>query len=153
MSEPKPLKMLMMHGYHQSAASYRVKVGGIRKKIKKRCEYIWFDAPHPVPDSEDFGWWFSHPGKYDAIAYTDFDEGFDASIEYMAKVFKEQGPFDGILSFSQGACLAAILCCLKEKGDERFQGFDFAIIGAGYKSRQSQHAKYYEVIKTQQDKF
>lgn len=61
-------------------------------------------------------------------------------------MFKEQGPFDGILSFSQGACLGGILSILKERGDERFINFNFAIIAAGYRSRTIQHAGFYDEV-------
>ena len=64
----------------------------------------------------------------------------------MAKVFAEQGPFDGILSFSQGACLGAILCQLKQRGDKRFQNFNFAILAAGYRSRTEQHQKFFSSV-------
>ena len=61
-------------------------------------------------------------------------------------MFEEQGPFDGILSFSQGACLGAIICILKERGDQRFANFNFAILGAGYRSRTVQHEKFYNKV-------
>jgi hypothetical protein len=50
------------------------------------------------------------------------------------------------LAFSQGACLAGVLCRLKQGGDERFLNFNFAIIGAGYKSRIQQHAAFYDKV-------
>lgn len=31
------------------------------------------------------------------------------------RIFKEQGPFDGILGFSQGAAFVAILCSMQQK--------------------------------------
>ena len=145
MAEKKPLKMLCLHGYRQSGQGFRTKTGAIRKVIKKRCEYVWIDAPHKIPDSEDLGWWFSQGQSYDACATTKEDNGFGDSLDSVAKVFEEQGPFDGILSFSQGACFAAILCCLKEKGDARFQNFNFAIIAAGYRSRTEQHQQFFKV--------
>ena len=139
------MKMLCLHGYRQSGQGFRTKTGAIRKVIKKRCEYVWVDAPHKIPDSEDLGWWFSQGQTYDACASTKEDNGFGESLDSIAKVFSEEGPFDGILSFSQGACFAAILCCLKESGDARFQNFNFAIIGAGYRSRTEQHQQFFKV--------
>jgi hypothetical protein len=66
MAEKKPMKMLCLHGYRQSGQGFRTKTGAIRKVIKKRCEYVWVDAPHKIPDSEDLGWWFSQGQTYDA---------------------------------------------------------------------------------------
>ena len=145
MSGPAPLKLLCLHGYRQSGAGFRTKTGGLRKHLKKRCEYTFIDAPHTIPDSEDLGWWFSKADSYDATEKTSEDNGFDQTIDFLAKVFEEQGPFDGILSFSQGACLGAILCILKQQGDARFANFNFAIIAAGYRSRTEQHQHFYKV--------
>lgn len=63
---------------------------------------------------------------------------------------KPQGPIDGVLAFSQGACLTAMLCRLltddslgvyKQKYDAI--KFRFAILVAGFKSGQTQHAKFF----------
>ena len=62
------------------------------------------------------------------------DLGFEETLNSVASEIKTQGPFDGILSFSQGACLASVICMLKAKGDDRFQDFGFAIIAAGYRN-------------------
>lgn len=41
-------------------------------------------------------------------------EGWDASVTYLKTLCREQGPFDGVLGFSQGASLAAILAASLE---------------------------------------
>ena len=86
-------------------------------------------------DTEDRGWWFSQSEKtYDATEVSAVDLGFEETLNSVASEIKTQGPFDGILSFSQGACLASVICMLKAKGDDRFQDFGFAIIAAGYRN-------------------
>ena len=88
-----------------------------------------------ILDTEDRGWWFSQSEKtYDATEVSAIDVGFEETLNSVASELKTQGPFDGILSFSQGACLASVICMLKAKGDERFQDFGFAIIAAGYRN-------------------
>lgn len=57
---------------------------------------------------------------------------------------KEHGPFDGILGFSQGAALVAILCALQEQKLEADFNFRFAILVAGFRSACSQHQRFYE---------
>jgi len=47
------------------------------------------------------------------------------------------------LSFSQGACLGAIVTILQAAGDKRFENLKFAILAAGYKSRTEQHQQLY----------
>ena len=41
-------------------------------------------------------------------------EGLDKSLDAIAEVIREEGPFDGIIGFSQGAALAAIVAALLE---------------------------------------
>ena len=147
----RPLKILCLHGYRQSGEQFRTKTGGFRKLFKKKCEYVFIDAPHFIPgpiirspvqyiqpiflETEDRGWWFSQSEKtYDATEVSAVDLGFEETLNSVASEIKTQGPFDGILSFSQGACLASVICMLKAKGDQRFQDFGFAIIAAGYRN-------------------
>lgn len=66
---------------------------------------------------EGYGWFFNR----DDCTFRGTREGgpavgYQESIEYLESVFKEHGPFDGILGFSQGACLASLLCYLRVKG-------------------------------------
>ncbi|GBO02233.1 hypothetical protein AVEN_259730-1, partial [Araneus ventricosus] len=60
-------------------------------------------------------WWFCDSTKdfSSRTACTEV-EGFKESINTIAEAFKSQGPFDGILGFSQGGALAALICALKE---------------------------------------
>lgn len=41
--------------------------------------------------------------------------GLDASLAYIASLLAESGPFDGIIGFSQGAALAAMVASLLEE--------------------------------------
>ena len=54
-----------------------------------------------------------------------------------------QGPFDGILSFSQGAAFASLLCGVQEQNQGSPIKFSFVILIAGFKSRQSSHQSLY----------
>ncbi|CAJ0958319.1 unnamed protein product [Ranitomeya imitator] len=90
------------------------------------------------------GWWFSDPEKssFHAMDETNSCAGLEESLDTVAKAFSELGPFDGILGFSQGAAFVAMLCALKQQGDPRFQ-FNFAILVGGFKSRATEHARFY----------
>jgi len=46
---------------------------------------------------------------------SDLCVGFDDSLVVIKRAFVEQGPFDGILGFSQGAAFVSILCAMKKK--------------------------------------
>lgn len=53
----------------------------------------------------------------------------------------ENGPFDGILGFSQGASMAHLLLAKEQKGEVKL-GFRFAILFAGFLSLSSVHDCY-----------
>lgn len=52
---------------------------------------------------------------FKATVFSDLCIGFDDSVAVIEKIFLEQGPFDGILGFSQGAAFVSILCAMKKK--------------------------------------
>lgn len=144
----KKLKILCIHGYRQSADTFRKKTGSLRKILKSRAELTYITAPNLIEKTEEgeeqFGWWFSGENRtYKAQEYTDYCSGYTESIEIIAKSIQELGPFDGILAFSQGASLLSLICGLIEDGDTRFP-CKFVILIAGFRSRQSEHAKFYE---------
>ena len=151
MATKQKLKILCIHGYRQNGKTFREKSGSFRKVLKKYAEFSFVTAPNILPDcdgdSEQRGWWFSSPGKaYNAKEYTEFTEGFEESLNVVADFIAQEGPFDGILAFSQGASFLSIICSLKEMNDARFQNFRFAMFVAGFKSRQSSHKVYYEQL-------
>ncbi|XP_071451467.1 esterase OVCA2 [Hetaerina americana] len=148
------LRILCIHGYRQNATVFKEKIGSLRKILKKVVEMVFITAPHQVSDS-DFrndsgtvvdgrGWWFSGPDSYfKALDPSDHCFGFEDSVKAVENAFEENGPFDGILAFSQGAAFAAILCAMQQREELPFH-FDFAILIAGFKSRCSPHEMYYQ---------
>ncbi|XP_052248811.1 esterase OVCA2-like isoform X2 [Dreissena polymorpha] len=154
------LKILCLHGYRQNALSFRERTGAFRKipVIKKNTELVFITAPNRVPplptvsdeetkaegEGEDMGWWFSRlDNSYVAKDYTDCCPGYQDSIDLVTGVFKEQGPFDGVLSFSQGAAFASLLCGIQQQNPDSPIKFNFVIFVAGFKSRQSAHNVLY----------
>ncbi|OCT91088.1 esterase OVCA2 [Xenopus laevis] len=158
-AQKRVLRVLALHGYRQNERSFWERTGALRKVLRGRAELITFSAPLVVPDpdaepsdgdpnssqDESRGWWFSNPqqNSFDAMEESNTCSGLEASLDTVAKAFSELGPFDGILGFSQGAALVAIICALKQHGDPRFH-FNFAILVAGFKSRSSEHTKHYQ---------
>ncbi|KAJ2399970.1 hypothetical protein GGI23_002329 [Coemansia sp. RSA 2559] len=74
--------------------------------------------------------------------------GVDTSIEYLDGVLDKQGPFDGILGFSQGGLMAAVMCSVLEHrqsaGSNGHPPFRFAIICSGYMLQDSEWQHLYE---------
>jgi predicted esterase len=177
--EKKKLRILMLHGYRQSEAAFRERTGSLRKMLKSQCEFIFCEAPNELPKghqsistepADDAGsgdgstaaaekaWWFSSADdSYNALEVTDCDKGFEKSLDHLNEIFKQNQPIDGVLGFSQGACLAAILCSIlyqnaklgnSSAAEWPYSKYDsirfrFCIIVAGFKSLQTQHARFY----------
>ncbi|KAM9321435.1 esterase OVCA2 [Gastrophryne carolinensis] len=151
------LRILALHGYWQNERAFWERTGALRKNLKNRAELVMISAPLLIPELPDGssnedgpredprGWWFSNPEKssFNAMEETKSCSGLEESLQTVAQAFSELGPFNGILGFSQGAALVAMLCALKKQGDPRFS-FDFAILVAGFKSLASEHSSYYQ---------
>ncbi|XP_071157615.1 esterase OVCA2-like [Mytilus edulis] len=160
MSNEQPLKILCIHGYRQNGKVFRERTGAFRKIIKKHADLVFITAPNRVPpletdggaadstvDIDARGWWFSRSedNYYNPLDYTDSSKGFEDSLQCIIQTFEEQGPFDGILAFSQGAAFLSLLCSIQQKETDSPIKFDFAIFVSGFKSRQKEHAKFYDI--------
>ncbi|KAJ5780490.1 hypothetical protein N7457_005650 [Penicillium paradoxum] len=132
----QPLKLLMLHGYTQSGTFFHAKSRALIKHIQKAfplydVSAIYLTAPirlrpvdipgqeaslegTPIDEIESFGWW-RRPATVEQPLYTGIEEGFAA----VARTLKEEGPFDGVIGFSQGAALAAMVTALLEPARKR----------------------------------
>lgn len=117
MSAPK---LLFLHGFLQNGKVFSEKSSGIRKLLKKsniQCDYI--DASvildrKDVPfEMDDEKWqtildtevnkaWFYHSDISRELDLT-------SAIKTVTEHIKANGPYDGIVGFSQGAALASII--------------------------------------------
>ncbi|KAI5208684.1 hypothetical protein E4T39_01438 [Aureobasidium subglaciale] len=143
MSNPRKLKILMLHGYTQNGPLFHAKTRALEKNLDKAF------PSHPKP-----GFLPSYPGGvelvyptaplklsvndipgYDVEGAKEEEEpeayawwrrkgdgepftyaGLEQGFERIAQVIKEQGPFDGAIGFSQGGAAAGMLASLLEVG-------------------------------------
>lgn len=158
-----PLRVLCIHGYRQNASSFREKTGALRKLLKKNVEVVYVSAPHSVQqssneaapekekgslpggDDDPRGWWFSdvQARSFSAQQLCDESLGLQESMTVVREAVRAQGPFDGILGFSQGAAFVAMLCSLQEQKLEPELNFRFAILVAGFRSACTEHNGFY----------
>ncbi|KAL1851890.1 hypothetical protein Plec18170_006193 [Paecilomyces lecythidis] len=135
MTPPKqPLKILMLHGYTQSGTLFYNKTRALAKHLQKSFPLhdITFSYPtgplrlNPadIPgyektadassddhaEIEAYGWW-RRSNTSDPPEYLGLENGLDS----VAKVLRTEGPFDGVIGFSQGAALAAMVASLLEQ--------------------------------------
>lgn len=145
-SAPAPLRVLLLHGYTQSGPLFSAKTRALHKAFQKafspRPVHFSYptgpirlqptDVPGFSPDQLDaasqkgdkeeveaYGWWRRKDCDDGTIVYKGMEEGLAA----VAKCINEEGPFDGVIGFSQGAAAAGIVASLLE-GEHRLRGFE-----------------------------
>ncbi|KAI7859126.1 serine hydrolase FSH [Circinella umbellata] len=131
----KKLRILCLHGMAQNAILFEKQTSKFLQDLKDQVELVYIQGPHRVLDPEltslveratkvgelvpeeerPYAWWFIP--KVKPMDSDGFFYGFRESIEYVQRVLLEQGPFDGILGFSQGACLTGCLAHMLDKRD------------------------------------
>eukprot|EP00913_Durusdinium_trenchii_P011682 g10970.t2 len=99
-------RFLCFHGKGSSGALLRERLSPLTREVDLVC----VDAPHRLGDG--YAWWHLPPGERSFT--TPVFDGWAETVEYVRKVWAEQGPFDGMLGFSQGAILIAALVALGE---------------------------------------
>ncbi|KAF9888379.1 hypothetical protein FE257_008657 [Aspergillus nanangensis] len=134
-----PLKLLMLHGYTQSGTLFHAKSRALIKHITKAFPQHEVSAIYPTgplqlnpadipgyepplqeggqqsqPDDEPLEAyaWYRRSNTADPPLY----EGLEGGLAAIAKVLKDDGPFDGVIGFSQGAAMAAMVASLLDNG-------------------------------------
>ncbi|KAL4863766.1 hypothetical protein BDV12DRAFT_177056 [Aspergillus spectabilis] len=190
MAARHPLKLLMLHGYTQSGPLFHAKSRALIKHITKAFPLHEISAIYPtgplrlnpadIPgytpqegsgsadgtteetETESYGW-YRRSNTADPPLYVGLEDGLDA----IAKVLGEEGPFDGVIGFSQGAAMAAMVVSLLEKkrqdafkqfsssGSEGFEypasfetlnhpALKFALCYSGFRSPGDRYKAFYE---------
>jgi acetyl esterase/lipase len=136
------LRILCLHGYSGNAEVLCAQMLGLTRELQPLVELVYVDAPSLSVG--DHGWWHAVGDTGDgAVDY----RGWEATRAALLSVFDEQGPFDGVFGFSQGAALVGLLAGLRSPGrtltPQRPLTFDFAIMVGGFVSRDAAHAALY----------
>ncbi|XP_066219621.1 esterase OVCA2 isoform X1 [Saccopteryx leptura] len=150
------LRVLCLAGFRQSERGFREKTGALRKALRGRAELVCLSGPHPIvdaagsgpesgetnqapgrscpPEEQLRGWWFSEQEAdvFSALQEPTVCRGLEEALETVAQALNKLGPFDGLLGFSQGAALAALVCALGQAGDSRFSLPKFIILVSGF---------------------
>ncbi|KAK1141594.1 hypothetical protein N8T08_008858 [Aspergillus melleus] len=133
----------MLHGYTQSGPLFHAKSRALIKHLTKTfssthevaaiyptgplrldpADIPGYEPPaangsneeHPTPDAPEAYGWFRRSNTANPPLYMSLEDGLAA----IARVLKEEGPFDGVIGFSQGAAMAAMVASLLEGGVRR----------------------------------
>jgi len=157
--------VLVLHGYSQNGSMFSKRLGALRREAKD-IEFVFIDAPHvlqpidlinaharnpalsfDVQPTEEVteqeqdstltprAWWRPNPERTKGI-------GLEESLAVVRDVLKTRR-FIGVMGFSQGAALAAIVAALLEKpeayppflvdGKAPHQPMQFCIAVSGFK--------------------
>ncbi|KAI9769378.1 MAG: hypothetical protein M1840_004080 [Geoglossum simile] len=122
----------MLHGYTQSGSLFRAKTAFLEAALKKAfptrgIELVYPTAPHrlriaslPAPTHRNHSREEDGDPDPDSWAWSQKDEqtgeyvGIEVSFDFLAEILRTQGPFTGVIGFSQGAAVAAMLASLLE---------------------------------------
>ena len=122
----KPLRILMLHGFTQSGPLFRAKTRALEKHLAKAFPGgttlvyptgplrlsvgdipVYDNSAPPAPtdcsDLEAYAWCRGETTPGQPPRYLELDKGLERIAEHLRK----DGPFDGIIGFSQGAAVAA----------------------------------------------
>ncbi|KAI1176524.1 serine hydrolase FSH [Nemania sp. FL0916] len=107
------MKLLCLHGYQQSAAIMQSETSFLKSIIEGSIgeEVQLFYAQGPFPSSvpaaslgPTYAWWPSDPAATDI-----------ATFSYLSQTLDAEGPFDGIVGFSQGGSVGSLTAALLER--------------------------------------
>ncbi|KAF2486033.1 serine hydrolase-domain-containing protein [Neohortaea acidophila] len=148
-SQPsRTLKILMLHGFTQDGRLFEIKTKAVKKALEKAIpaapkpghleqypdglEFHYPTAPikldpRDIPgfagdendQPEAYGWW-RRKGDTEPFVYAGMEQG----LARIAEVIKNEGPFDGVIGFSQGGAAAGMVAALLESG--RREAFEAA---------------------------
>lgn len=156
----RPLKILAFHGYASNAFILHRRLGSVRRACRHVAEVHSINGPllvQPISRSLDAledeneviedtpieeqprAWWRST----DEGCYRDIDQTWTVLSEEMAKL----NHIDGVIGFSQGACLAALIAAAFEAPSllPKFNiprdhpPLKFAVAFSGFRSRDPDH--------------
>ncbi|CAB4064462.1 Esterase OVCA2 [Lepeophtheirus salmonis] len=138
-------RILCIHGYLQTANSFKLKLGAFMKLFKKKVEFVFVDSPHMIgeelTDDEDppRAWWFSNENKtYRAFEESSIHLGLNESVQLILDRIHNDN-IDGILCFSQGASLISWMAM---EGKLRHTSIKFIILVAAFKSSSLEYSSH-----------
>lgn len=102
---------------------------GLPPSYQCKKKFAWLVAPSKISKNDTE--WIARDGPFHPLQFKEQTEGLDVSLSYLKTIFSKQGPFDGILGFSQGAAMTALLCAKREAQLIDLE-FRFAIICSGF---------------------
>ncbi|KAL2653361.1 hypothetical protein R1flu_021489 [Riccia fluitans] len=115
----KKLRVLAFHGFRTSGAILQKQLSKWTRAIHELVEFTCIDGPFPAGGESDVKDIFEGP-YFEWMQYnkgwTEF-YNYEESLAYIVDYMEKNGPFDGLLGFSQGSVTAGCLiaCQIKKR--------------------------------------
>lgn len=131
----------MLHGYSQNGATFQRKLRRLVERLRKTypgAELIWPEGPILLDPSDVPGCDLAYEHERHLVDGPELRAWFDLryvqnppsglmhSLDMLAGVLQRDGPFDGVIAFSQGTVMAALLASLLQ-GQARYDAFSRAL--------------------------
>ncbi|KAJ4411258.1 Family of serine hydrolases 3 [Gnomoniopsis sp. IMI 355080] len=129
-AEKEEIKILMLHGYAQNGPLFRSKTGAMSKMMAKalptfNATRIYPTGPHKLQPSDIPGFQpregaDESDAELDAYGWFLHDEepgllrGFEEGMRSIANAIEDAGGVDGVLGFSQGGAIGALVAAALE---------------------------------------
>jgi len=94
-------------------------------RLPNNYEFDFLDAEVPMPPAPGVASY--HPGPFLAWYRRHFADDVTAALEMINRVIEEDGPYDGIIGFSEGAAAAASVLLAPPDGSDEPPRFKFAV--------------------------
>ncbi|GLU13063.1 hypothetical protein SLE2022_297100 [Rubroshorea leprosula] len=118
MQDQKKPRILCLHGFRTSAEILKNQVHKWPETVLEKLDLVFLDAPFPAQGKSAVEEIYDPPYYEWFRANEDFTEftNFEECVEYIEEYMIKNGPFDGLLGFSQGAILSAAAPGMQETG-------------------------------------
>ncbi|KAH8885727.1 hypothetical protein GQ53DRAFT_728710 [Thozetella sp. PMI_491] len=120
------MRILCLHGCGTNSDVFEAQLAPLINRLPKNYKFDFLDGEHTVAAAPGIG--LLHPGPYFAWHRRHFTKDIQAAHDYINSVIEEDGPYDGVIGYSQGAALAAsLLLSQLDRQPHRPRPFRFAI--------------------------
>ncbi|KIX09417.1 uncharacterized protein Z518_00497 [Rhinocladiella mackenziei CBS 650.93] len=99
------MRVLCLHGMGTNAGIFETQTEIFRNLLPKHLDFEFFDADHEIEAADGVGDIF--PGPYTCWYPVPTNTNVQDAHHFVWDVIEQEGPFDAVMGFSQGAALAA----------------------------------------------
>jgi len=143
------MRLLFLHGFQQSPSVIQEETGFLpdflQKLLEEKVDIEYPTAPFPSTPRANrdptYSWWPEDAGN-----------DYTRTFAHLGKILESNGPYDGVIGFSQGASVASLTAALLEQPQDSRPAefstmhapFKFVVSFSGYREEDARVQQYYE---------